>query len=72
MQFTKVYQYINEAEALVDIKQINDVLGIPKTPESTTQTYTISFEKDNVWYIVVDDLIKSIIGKEPIEIEINE
>jgi hypothetical protein len=65
-----VYLFNMKFEAKEFIKKINEGEGIPKSPESITQTYCEYEEWEGKFYIVKDDMIKKYIESDPIEIEI--
>jgi hypothetical protein len=58
----KVYIYNTELEAQNAINSINSNLGIPKSIDSITQTYT-TYEFNNSKYIIKhNEVIESILG----------
>jgi len=68
MDSIKVYEYLTEAEALLDIEKINEFIGIQPTKNNKVRTYDEPFEKDGKWYFRWEYFTDEIIGKTPIEI----
>jgi hypothetical protein len=71
MESIKAYIFQTEIEANEAINQINQVLGIPVSPDAITQTYTNAEQINGTWLIRHDETIESILGQ-PIDFEYND
>lgn len=65
-----VYLYDTKSEIKLFIKKINNGEGIPKSPQSITQSYCQYEIYNEKFYVEVDEVIKKYEEKDPIEIEI--
>lgn len=62
MASIKAYVYNTEIEVNNALSLINSMLGIPKSIDSVTQTYTNSEFNNNKYIIRHDETIESILG----------
>jgi len=62
MASIKAYIYNTELEANNALSLINSTLGIPKSIDSVTQTYTNSEFNNSKYIIKHDEVIESILG----------
>jgi hypothetical protein len=62
MAYIKAYVYNTQSQANTALNSINLSLGIPKTIDSVTQTYT-NYEFNNSKYVIRhDEEIESVLG----------
>jgi len=62
MASIKAYVYNTEIEVNNALSLINSTLGIPKSIDSVTQTYTVSEFNNSNYIIRHDETIESILG----------